>query len=443
MKFVDLFAGTGGIRISFESALSKLGIPSKCVFSSEIDPKACETYNLNFGEYPSGDITKNVDAVPDFDFLLAGFPCQPFSYAGKKEGFGDTRGTLFFEVEKILKKYKPKGVFLENVRGLSTHDNGRTLKTILYSLNKIGYSTTYVLCNSSNFGVPQNRVRIYIMALHHEPIKINIVSNLGASDSHKFKQFTIDRSIFGDTYQRKTVRDILESQVDAKYQCSPIFTKMLFNAVNGNFESLHGVRLIDYRGGNSLHSWDLGIKGECSDDERDFMNKLISNRRKKVFGSHQDGKMLTKEQIQTFFENPDIDIIIASLIKKGYLKCIDGKYNPVCGNMSFEVFKFLDPDSISITLTSSDTNKLGVVQNGIPRRITPREAARLQGFPEDFVLHPEDTAAYKQLGNAVSVPVIEAIIKDLFINNSYLNKKKDLKNKQTKGNTLKLAMSQN
>ena len=170
------------------------------------------------------------------------------------------------------------------------------------------------------------------------------------------------------------------------------------------------------------------------------MTKLILNRRKKVFGTHQDGKMLTKEQIQTFFKNLDIDIIIASLIKKGYLKCIDGKYNPVCGNMSFEVFKFLDPDSISITLTSSDTNKLGVVQNGMPRRITPREAARLQGFPEDFILHPEDTAAYKQLGNAVSVPVIEAIIKDLFMNNPSLNKKKSSKNKSIKSNTLNLAL---
>lgn len=157
------------------------------------------------------------------------------------------------------------------------------------------------------------------------------------------------------------------------------------------------------------------------------MNKLISNRRKKIFGKHQDVKMLTKEQIRTFFRHPDIDSIIASLIEKGYLKCIQGKYNPVCGNMSFEVFKFLDPDSISITLTSSDTHKLGVVNDGVPRRITPREAARLQGFPDNFILHPDDTAAYKQIGNAVSVPVVEAIVKDLFESNStLLNYKKHI-----------------
>lgn len=260
MRFIDLFAGTGGIRIGFESALQKLGISPECVFSSEIDSKARETYHLNFGEFPSGDIIKHADVIPDFDFLLAGFPCQPFSYAGKKQGFGDTRGTLFFEVEKILKHYKPKGIFLENVRGLSTHDDGRTLKTILYLLNKLGYSTKYVLCNSSNFGVPQNRVRIYIMGVLEDSIKISLVSNLGASDSHKFKQLKNQGSLSNDTYPIKTVGDILESHVDSKYECSPNFLRMLSNAVNGNFESLHGTRLIDYRGGNSLHSWDLGIK---------------------------------------------------------------------------------------------------------------------------------------------------------------------------------------
>ncbi len=440
MRFIDLFAGTGGIRIGFESALEKLGIPSKCVFSSEIDSKACETYSLNFGEFPSGDIRNNVDKIPDFDFLLAGFPCQPFSYAGKKRGFGDTRGTLFFEVEKILKRYKPKGIFLENVRGLSTNDNGRTLETILYSLNQLGYSTEYILCNSSNFGVPQNRVRIYIMGILKNPIKISIISDLGASDSHKFKQLQSQGNLFSKTYSIKTVGDILEPCVDSKYKCSPNFIKMLSNALGGgNFELLHGTRLIDYRGGNSLHSWDLGIKGKCSHAERVFMTQLISNRRKKIFGTHQDGKMLTKEQIQTFFKNPNIDSIINSLIQKGYLKCIDGKYNPVCGNMSFEVFKFLDPGSVSITLTSSDTNKLGVVQDGMPRRITPREAARLQGFPEDFVLHSKDTAAYKQMGNAVSVPVIEEVIRDLFVNNPVLNQNKIPETKQSKENILNFA----
>ena len=179
------------------------------------------------------------------------------------------------------------------------------------------------------------------------------------------------------------------------------------------FDELHGVRLIDYRGGNSIHSWDLETKGYCSDEERDFMNAIVGNRRKKHFGVEQDGKELTLEQIKTFWDKPNIESILASLVSKGYLRLIAGKYNPTCGNMSFEVFKFLDPESISITVVASDAHRLGVVQNGLPRRITPRECARLQGFPDNFHLHPNDLVAYRQLGNSISVPVISAIFEDL------------------------------
>jgi len=421
VRFVDLFAGVGGIRIGFEQACHDLGINSECVFSSEIDPDACETYRLNFGERPSGDIKQYVDSIPDFDFLLAGFPCQPFSYAGKREGFGDTRGTLFFEIEKILQRNKPKGFLLENVRGLTTHDGGRTLATIIRALENLGYSVTYLLLNSSDFSAPQNRVRLYILGVLNEQIQISLLSDKGAADSHKFKNRAFEMPLFfpanGHTIY-KVVRDILEARPHEKYNCSPDFIKRLGKAVDGDFNSLHGVRMIDYRGGNSLHSWDIGIKGECSNDERAFMNALIGNRRKKVFGTHQDGKSLSLEQIQTFYNHPALENVMQGLIKKGYLKCIDDKYKPVCGNMSFEVFKFLDPDSISITLTTADSHKLGIVQNGLPRRITPRECARLQGFPEEFILNPNDTAAYRQFGNSVTVPVVKAVLTDLFENNS-------------------------
>ena len=152
------------------------------------------------------------------------------------------------------------------------------------------------------------------------------------------------------------------------------------------------------------------------------MNLLIQNRRKHDFGTQQDGKKLTLEQIKTFYKDDDILEVIESLMAKGYLKIEGDKYNPVCGNMSFEVFKFLDPDSIAITLTSSDANRLGVVQNNIPRRITPRECARLQGFPDSFIVNPSDAYAYKQFGNSVSVPVIEAIVSNFIEqNNSILD----------------------
>ncbi|AFY61292.1 DNA cytosine methyltransferase [Synechococcus sp. PCC 6312] len=415
IRFIDLFAGIGGMRLGLEQACQQLGLESKCVLSSEIDRKAKETYALNFNEVPQGDI-RQVSEIPKFDFMLAGFPCQPFSHAGKQKGFGDTRGTLFFEIERILEQCQPKGFLLENVRGLTTHDRGRTFQTILHSLEKLGYKTNYLLLNSSNFSLAQNRVRIYIIGLLHQYPILTIQSDRGAIDSHSFKQHIVQPSLFDESLSVIKVKDILETQVSENYYVSRNFEQQLLKAVGYKIEKLYGVRLIDFRGGNSIHSWDLGLKGKCTQDERDFMNALISNRRLKAFGKHQDGKSLTLDQIQTFFNHDHLYDLVQSLIEKGYLKEHNGKFNPICGNMSFEIFKILDPDSISITLTSSDASRIGVIHQDRIRRITPRECARLQGFPETFAIHHEDHAAYKQLGNAVSVPVVKAIIKDLFDN---------------------------
>lgn len=423
VRFIDLFAGTGGIRLAFEQACEDYGIDSKCVYSSEIDKQACQSYELNFGVNPYSDITE-VDEFPDFDFLLAGFPCQAFSYAGKRKGFADTRGTLFFDIERILKKKKPNYFLLENVRGLVTHDKGRTFKTIKESLEILGYSIDYLLLNSSNFDVPQNRVRIYILGVLNDQIKLTLSSNLGAADTHRFKMNSscMQASLFSEWRTKiTTVQDILESNPDQKYICSQEFINKLNKVVGNNFSSLHGYRLIDYRGGKSLHSWELGVKGDCTFQEINFMNLLIANRRKKIFGVHQDGKSLTKEQIQTFYHGNNFKKVTNSLVEKGYLSCHAGKYNPVCGNMSFEVFKFLDPEGISITLTASDANRLGVIQNNVPRRITPRECARLQGYPDSYKLLDNDNAVYKQMGNGVSVPVVKAVLKD-FIEHNYRNK---------------------
>jgi DNA (cytosine-5)-methyltransferase 1 len=418
IKYVDLFAGIGGMRIGFVQALKKYGFQAECVLSSEIDEKARETYRLNFGELPDGDICK-ITNIPRFDFLLAGFPCQPFSYAGKQLGFGDTRGTLFFEIERILDKYKPKGFLLENVRGLFTHDKGRTFATIKQKLNDLGYGIKDILLNSSDFGVPQNRVRLYILGLYNDIPKMTLTTNLGAKDTHSFNSSNHQYSLFdmNSNYTPKTVNDILLSNVDSKYNCTTLFQNKLKQAVGNNLSKLRGYRLIDHRGGKSLHSWELGIKGECTKAEIRFMNLLIQNRRKHHFGIHQDGKKLTYEQIKTFYAESDLPEVISALLKKGYLSECDGKYNPCCGNMSFEVFKFLDPKSISITLTSSDSNRLGIVQNNTPRRITPRECARLQGFPDSFICNPNDDFAYKQFGNSVSVPVIREVLCDFFSNN--------------------------
>ena len=423
IKFIDLFAGTGGIRLGFEQACKKHVIETECVYSSEIDKNACKSYELNFGHNPFSDITQ-VDTLPDFDFMLAGFPCQSFSYAGKQRGFGDTRGTLFFDVERLLKKYKPKGFILENVRGLTTHDKGRTFKTIINSLEALGYNVEYRLMNTSNFNVPQNRVRIYIVGILEKPFELKLKSDTGAVDSHNFKARNGQQSLFETIISNKVVADILEPNPDKKYNCSKEFTKQLKSVIGQDLSKLNGYRLIDTRNGNSIHSWELGIKGKCNKDEVNFMNLLIANRRKKIFGTHQDGKALTQEQIETFYKKDNFTEVTESLIEKGYLSNYDNKYNPVCGNMSFEVFKFLDPNSISITLTASDTNRLGVVQKEKARRLTPRECARLQGFPESYKLLENDKADIKQMGNAVSVPVIEALTNDLLENNEGILEKK-------------------
>lgn len=158
LRFVDLFAGIGGIRIPFD----ELGC--RCVFSSEWDEKACETYKANFNECPYGDITKiNEKDIPAFDICLAGFPCQAFSIMGKMQGFEDTRGTMFFEVERILKYHKPRAVLLENVKQLVSHDRGKTFKVILRHLDELGYNVKYKVLNALDFGLPQKRERVIIV----------------------------------------------------------------------------------------------------------------------------------------------------------------------------------------------------------------------------------------------------------------------------------------
>lgn len=161
--FIDLFAGIGGIRLPFDEA------GCKCVFSSEWDKAACDTYEANFGERPSGDITKiKAENIPHHDILLAGFPCQAFSIIGKMKGFKDTRGTMFFEIERILDFHKPQAILLENVKQLRTHDNGKTFSTILDHLEKLGYYVKHDVLNAMDFGVPQKRERTIIVGFRNK-----------------------------------------------------------------------------------------------------------------------------------------------------------------------------------------------------------------------------------------------------------------------------------
>lgn len=197
-RFIDLFAGIGGIRLGFEA------VGGRCVFSSEFDEDACKTYEANFGEHPSGDITM-IEArdIPDFDILLGGFPCQAFSIIGKKEGFdNETCGTLFFDIERILKEKKPKAFMLENVRNLTAHDKGKTFKIIRTHLEALGYTVYAKVLNALDYGVPQKRERIII---------VGFMDNVLFSFPDPLPQ-----------KQRKKLQDILEKDVDKKYYVKDI-----------------------------------------------------------------------------------------------------------------------------------------------------------------------------------------------------------------------------
>lgn len=191
--FIDLFAGIGGIRLGFEF------VGGRCVFSSEFDDDACKTYEANFGEYPSGDITEiEAKEIPDFDILLGGFPCQAFSIIGKKEGFAnETCGTLFFDIERILKEKRPPAFMLENVRNLVSHDKGNTFKTIKTHLEALGYHVYAKVLNALDYGVPQKRERIII---------VGFLENV---------DFNFPEPLSKD--KRAKLEDILEENVDAKY----------------------------------------------------------------------------------------------------------------------------------------------------------------------------------------------------------------------------------
>lgn len=176
LKFIDLFCGIGGFRIGMEQACKENGIIPDCVFSSDIDPHCQDSYEINFGERPYGDITKvNEKEIPDHDILFAGFPCQPFSIIGSKRGFNDIRGTLFFDIARILMAKMPKAFVLENVKQLVGHDKGQTLKVIIQTLEDLGYSVRYSVLNALDYGLPHKRERVIIVG-HREPILFSFPS---------------------------------------------------------------------------------------------------------------------------------------------------------------------------------------------------------------------------------------------------------------------------
>ncbi len=421
IKFIDLFAGLGGIRIGFENALKNHGFKPECVMTSEIKPHAIKSLEHNFKHSLFvGDIFKvKTDDIPDFDFLLGGFPCQPFSNGGKRLGFSDTRGTLFFEIGRIIKAKQPKGFILENVEGIVKHDLqhkndqiGRTLETILHVLkNELDYQVSWGVFDSLDFGLPQSRKRVFIVGTKDETIDLT-----GFEKSH---------SIF---------RNVMETNLPT---LNTPFISKLFKYFT--IEQLYGKSIKDKRGGdNNIHSWDIGLKGEISKEQNILLDKLFKARRQKKWAEEigidwMDGMPLTIEQIKTFHNSNNLKELLDDLVQKGYLKfehpkglvrdiTLDGinkyrdydqskpkGYNIVTGKLSFEINKILDPDDIAPTLVATDVSRIAVPDNGGLRRLTIREGLRLFGYPESYEIPTREREAFDLLGNTVAVPVVEAI----------------------------------
>lgn len=323
-KSIDLFAGIGGIRLGFEQAFEN---NIKTVFVSEIDANAQKTYRANFNtpEKLTGDITVvKPSEVPSFDICLAGFPCQSFSMAGKRMGFEDDyhgicRGTLFLDVVRICEYHKPKVIFCENVKGLVGHDKGKTLNVIITTFEKIGYNVYYKVLNSKDYGVPQNRERIYIVAFRNDI----------ESADFKFPNSTDDT---------KKIKDIIEiAKPDDKYWLSQQYINTLKEHKSRHESKGNGF-------GYQIRDWD------------DIAGAIVCG------GMGREKNLIIDNRLTNF--------------------------SPV-GNRK------TPPNIESI------------------RTMTPREWARLQGFPEDFNLPLADTPLYKQLGNSVTVPVIKEIAKEI------------------------------
>lgn len=324
LRSIDLFAGIGGIRLGFEQAFSD---DIETVFVSEWDKYAQKTYTENFNDNfaIAGDITQiEAQDIPAFDICLAGFPCQAFSLAGARKGFDDDykglcRGTLFLDVARICEYHKPKVIFCENVKGLVIHDRGRTFKVITKTFEDLGYKVFYKVLNSKDFGVPQNRERIYIVAFRND---IN-------ADDFTFPEPTDDTKVLADIIEKH--------EVSVKYYLSTTYMETL-----------------------RRHKARHAAKGNG-------------------FG----------------YEIRDLNGIAGAI---------------VCGGMGRERNLIIDKrltNFAPVTRIKGEVNREGI------RKMTPREWARLQGFPDDFKLVLADASLYKQFGNSVTVPVIAAIARQI------------------------------
>lgn len=381
VKFIDLFAGMGGFRLGFERACKKTNIRSECVFTAEIKNHALTVYNQNFGENNAKtDITSvSSDKIPEFDVLLGGFPCQAFSDAGRRRGFEDTRGTLFFDIARILRDKSPRAFILENVESLFRHDAGKTFEIILNTLRELGYFVSYETLNACDFSIPQNRKRAFIVGAKTDFISLD---------------FTPKPSV-----RVKDVLDAVQAIVDD-------FSELTFKYVTP--KELRGKTIRDYRlSEKNLRGWELGLKGEISGVQKDIMRFLIKGRRKY-------GEKVPVPLDEVFAQFGRVDQEIDDLVFKKYANKIikdDQEFIAVKGGrLSYKFTSFLDDEGFAPTLTASDMDRVGVVSENFIRKLTKVEALRMFGYPDNWKLCDlPDKKIFDLLGNSLCVPIVEAI----------------------------------
>jgi len=371
-KFIDLFSGIGGFHIAME----QLG--GECVLASEIDTHARNVYANNFGIEPAGDITKiNEKNIPEHNVLCAGFPCQSFSKAGNREGINDPRGTLFFDIIRIANYHKPKYLLLENVRNLASHDNGNTWKVIKFNLNKIGYTCpdNPIIFSPHYIGIPQFRERVFILCKRKD---------IGSVPAFNFDKSDIPTNNISDIIQKSSGIKVAKKYFLSDKEVSLIelwndFFKICRDELPG------------------FPIWSEYLNDNINDDGFDNLPKWKKN-------------FINKNKALYIKNKNAIDIWLIKAKKHPLFYGAKAKFewqagkNPT-GDIWNTIMQFR-PSGLRVKVPTYFPALVAITQTSIVgslgRRITPREAARIQSFPEDFKIHPEDRRAYKQFGNAVN-----------------------------------------
>lgn len=397
LKFIDLFAGIGG----FHQALNNLNF--ECVMASEINEKCHATYIKNYKMTPRGDITKiSIDSIPQFDILCGGFPCQPFSKAGAQNGFKDSRGNLFFDICKIIKQHNPKYIILENVRNLATHDKGNTWKVIKDTIKKLNYNTyeTPLIINTLYFGIPQSRERVVIMCKRKD------LGELQDLPKPPKKQHSIK------------LIDIIENKAHTKYNISPKLKQT--ETVWNNFIKILRDNKIDIPKYPIWTDWwdsdgeNTTVSKEDKTKTKEENKKLITKKQKAFYKKYTNwidkNRAFYKKHnhlLKEWLINSRVDNVLWSgAVRKmewqagdEYLTMNEVLWSPRGSGVRVKNLNY------SPTLVAMAS--MIPIYGPQSRQLTPRECARLQSFPENFIIDADDNQAYKQFGNAVNVTMIE------------------------------------